>query len=831
MPDELLLLDVARAALQRHGGDDWTVRPGDAWCSLTPAGHIPRQHGWKLHLSATPWTAPIALGRAAEVLIRSGCPFTFATGLGDGRFLTAYPRNDDQFRELAARLHQVTEGLAGPRLRSDRPVRPGSLVHARYGVFTDQRVLTDDGLLVARMTGPDGRTVDDAHRAAPDWAVYPLDDQPAKEPELVGGRFRLRRAIRQATKGGVFRAVDEHDGTDVVVKQARAYVDARLDGTDVRDRLRAEARMLERLAPAGVAPAFVALVDQNGDLFLVERAIAGETLDAAARRRPDREQVAHLARGLIDLVRRVHRAGFVVGDLKPQNVMVTPDREVRLIDVEYVGEPGVRPAPAFISRYSAPEVRAGSGSEPSADCFSLGVTVFRVATGLSATWISGQPGTPRSRPECEHLLAYVGRDHPELEPFTALVLGLTEADPARRWSLEQAYAYLEAPTPGTRTAARPLRSHDPDRVIRDGLTHLRRTMTPDRATLWPTRSDADPGNAWHGAAGMLKILDGEALRTATTWVAERVGDVPRLLPGLAVGRAGTAWALHDAATALGDDRAAAKAVELAKRLPTAGPSPDITHGLSGAGLAHLHLWNATGDKDLRDRVVTYAEAVLAAARRADGRWTWPTSATADSKLAGVHNYGYAHGVAGAGAFLLAAGLACDEIREPALEAAHGAAETLLAAAIIDDGRIAWPKAVGSSEPGGAAGQWCDGPAGIGGFLIRMWSATGDGRYAEAAGLCATTAVRQLWSLAPGACCGLAGVGHFLLDLADLTGETTAAEHAAGVLLAQCRTEDGLLLPGPRESGLDYAGGLAGTLGFLLRLRDGGTDPWSVTMTA
>ena len=75
------------------------------------------------------------------------------------------------------------------------------------------------------------------------------------------------------------------------------------------------------------------------------------------------------------------------------------------------------------------------------------------------------------------------------------------------------------------------------------------------------------------------------------------------------------------------------------------------------------------------------------------------------------------------------------------------------------------------------------------------------------------------------------MGHFLLDLADLTGETTAAEHAAGVLLAQCRTEDGLLLPGPRESGVDYAGGLAGTLGFLLRLRDGGTDPWSVTMTA
>ncbi|MGW2221707.1 class III lanthionine synthetase LanKC N-terminal domain-containing protein [Nonomuraea sp. NPDC001684] len=43
--------------------------------------------------------------------------------------------DDEQFRRLAAELDRVTSGLPGPVILSDRPVRPGSLVHYRYGVF------------------------------------------------------------------------------------------------------------------------------------------------------------------------------------------------------------------------------------------------------------------------------------------------------------------------------------------------------------------------------------------------------------------------------------------------------------------------------------------------------------------------------------------------------------------------------------------------------------------------------------------------------------------------------------------------------------------------
>ncbi|HEU5331573.1 MAG TPA: class IV lanthionine synthetase LanL [Actinocrinis sp.] len=893
--DGQLLLDVARAVLTRHGEGHWAVRPTEKWCFLTPPDDRPRKHGWKLHVSATPLSAPIVLARAATVLVRRGCSFKFAPDLANvaqlvdiwqdrgfgGKFITAYPRDDEHFRVLATLLDEATEGLAGPQILSDKPFRPGGLVSSRYGAFHGDRRLTDDGVFVVQMAGPDGSVVDDVRNgwfSPPPWAVYPFSEQPAPPAAappsiLLGGRFRVHRAIRHANKGGVFRGTDERDGAEVVVKQARAHVGARLDGTDVRDRLREEARMLDRLAPLRVAPAKVALFEEQGDLFLAEQAIPGEPLDAVTRRTdgaPSAAVLLTLARNLVDLVGTVHEAGLVINDLKPQNALATPDGEVVLVDVEHITERGAKGIPAYTRHYAAPEIveeprrgRSGLIADPAADCFSLGLTVFCMVTGLPATWVSGRPGARRSRAAREDMLAHITRTHPELEPFAALIVGLTQSDPEQRWTVKTAREYLAAAPRDRRStsAATPMRPTSLDEVIRDGIAHLQRTMTPHKESLWrmrpQPRGQADPCNAWNGAAGGLKVLARayaarpdlalpedplrRALEEAADWVDARAFAIPRLLPGLSFGRAGTAWALYEAADLLDDDAMAARALNLAKRLPLAGPSPDVTHGLSGAGLVHLHLSTVSGDEELRERALMYAEAVLKAARRDGDAWSWPHAKQADSALAGLDVYGYAHGVAGAGAFLLAAaqaeagaggsGEGSSEARERCMEGARGAADTLLAAALTDGGAPAWPSAVGGAEPSGVGGQWCNGQTGIGGFLLRFWAQTGEQRYGEAALECAAAVVRHAWSLAPGACCGLAGVGHFLLDAAQLTGQEELradAEHVAGLLEAQHSIEAGPPKAAERDTGLDYAGGIAGVLDFLIRLRHGGPNPWTPT---
>src|SRR6202034_3808126 len=104
-------------------------------------------------------SAPLILHRCAAVLIAEQTMFKFAGTLGrtaelvsgcynrggGGKFITAYPRNDEQFRRLAEQLHLATKDLPGPGILSDRPYRPGSLVHYRYGGFKAIVRLSNDG--------------------------------------------------------------------------------------------------------------------------------------------------------------------------------------------------------------------------------------------------------------------------------------------------------------------------------------------------------------------------------------------------------------------------------------------------------------------------------------------------------------------------------------------------------------------------------------------------------------------------------------------------------------------------------------------------------------
>ncbi|MER6197923.1 class IV lanthionine synthetase LanL [Streptomyces sp. NPDC001586] len=911
--DSLLLLDVARAVLGRSGGQRWTLQPTESWCFVRPPGlAVRRKHGWKLHVSATPLSAALVLARSAEVLTRRSASFKFAVDLervirlGDvwhdrgtgGKFITVYPEDDDRFRVLARELDAATAGLSGPRILSDRPVRPGSLVFFRYGQFSGDMVLTDDGVLEPWMTGPDGSRVKDERAAGftfPPWATYPFPDAsvtpaPAAAPVLLGGRFKVLRAVRHANKGGVYRALDERTGLEVIVKHARAHVGARLDGTDVRDRLRDEARMLDQLAPLGVTPEKLQLFEEQGDLFLAEELVPGQPLHLwqSARAReggPGADEAAAMVARLVTLVRTVHEAGFVIRDFKPHNVMVGPSGELRLIDTEYVIEAGQERAPAYTRGFAAPEVRAlglhASAAEstevarPEADRFSLGVVLFSLLTDLDPRWAAGwTDGADRadgadSLADGQRPLPLIALAHPPLAPFGELIDGLTRADPGTRWTLPHALAWLSgpdgpngpstgtpetaAPAPATppRAALPPYRPDAIDRLLDDGLAHLQRTMTPWRATLWPAPEwnvpRSDPCNTWNGAAGVLATLthaaqargDTSLLTTvaeAARWLDERLFSVDRLLPGLCFGRSGTAWALYDAARLLGDTAMADRAIALAGRLPSRWPSPDVTHGLSGAGTACLHLWQATADESLLDAAFARADAVLDAADRTDGNWTWPTSRATDSVLAGAHTYGFAHGTAGVGAFLLAAAAAA-EVRGHTGEAgrftaaALGAGDTLVRVARVEDGRAAWPAEVGGEPQFRPSTQWCNGPAGIGTFLIRLWAATGRQPFADLAEQAAAAGVSDPWRAIAGACCGNAGTGHFLLDLAEITGEAryrAQAEGLAAVIDAQHCTSDGLRLVADATSGSEYGNGAAGILDFLLRLRHGGTRPWTVS---
>ncbi|MCC3772297.1 lanthionine synthetase C family protein, partial [Streptomyces sp. UNOC14_S4] len=446
---------------------------------------------------------------------------------------------------------------------------------------------------------------------------------------------------------------------------------------------------------------------------------------------------------------------------------------------------------------------------------------------------------------------------PALRALAPLVLGLT-ADGPSRWPLDKAAAFLRAEPAGQSASAGPaLPRHHLDRLIADGLDHLAATAEPAAEYLWPTPRalpHGDPCSVRLGAAGALAALDRAArtgetraeplLRTAAYWLDERLTLPSRILPGLHSGRSGAVWALHDAARTIGDATLAGRAREYALRIPLDWHDPDVCHGLAGAGLAQLHLWHTTRDHRFADRTMQCADALLGLTGLADGGVDWPVDTRHRAELAGSAGYGFAHGVAGNAAFLLAAGR---DLGSPDLvDIAVGAGHTLCAVAERHGDAAYWP---GGPRRGGRTGPgcWCDGASGVGTFLVRLWRLTGDRLFRTWAERAARAAYRDRWRLAPGVCHGVAGDAELLLDLADATGQERyrdrAAEAAMCLYVRAARRDGRLVMPDdipcgadgipygtdgtPYGTGHGHGTGAAGALDFLLRLKHGGPRSWLV----
>uniref|UniRef100_A0AAU2UYM8 Class IV lanthionine synthetase LanL n=1 Tax=Streptomyces sp. NBC_00003 TaxID=2903608 RepID=A0AAU2UYM8_9ACTN len=906
---------LARILAQAEPTTTWRVHHREPWCMVSPAHHISRRQGWKLHVSATPLSAPQVLESAARVLVAHGCAFKFAATASiaaemnavrasraqSGKFLTAYPADDEQLRLLARELDDRTRGLAGPAILSDRRYRPGSLVHYRYGCFARPRELNDEGFYEGRLRAPDGTFVADERNpwfAPPPWARSPFPVSASAssgrrrgDPVLLADRYLVKEAIRHSNRGGVYRARDEHTGDTVLLKEARPHVGAGFDGRDARDWLRHEAEILRRLAPLGITPAVREVFEAGGHVFLAEDLIEGVNLQqwTADRLRTGDGRVLvaeawSLASELAAMIGQLHTEGFVLRDFKPGNVVMTPEVRPVLVDLECAVSTG-SPVPVAGTRgFTAPEYletpagphAAPPAPGPEADCFSLGATLLHVTAGISPVLA---PDSPPARPTGERLAELIATAAPELPALRALaplITGLT-GDGAERWTLERAAEYLskgadaseEARAKGQADARHPeahpgswpgaahrrlaLRSTpsgpavpSTERLLADGLAFLADTMDPAQEYLWPGPAalpDGDACNVQLGAAGVLAVLDravrcgheaaAPTLHTAAAWLDRQLAAPGRILPGLYFGRSGAAWALFEAATTLGDTALADRAIAYALNIPLEGGNPDICHGLSGAGLAQLHLWHATGDRRFAERAVQCADGVLSLLHEGPGV-EWDAGPEFRAELAGSLCYGFGHGVAGNAAFLLAAGRDLD--RADLIDIAVGGGHTLCAVAQWRSGSAHWPKGPGRTERPGL-NFWCNGTSGIGTFLVRLWHETGDQRFLEHAEGAAHAVRQQRWQVGPGTCHGAAGNAELLLDLHELTGETRHREAAfdlASCLTLRAARRDGrFVMPDDtlREICASYNVGISGVLDFLLRLTHGGPRSWLVDRPA
>ena len=196
--------------------------------------------------------------------------------------------------------------------------------------------------------------------------------------EVLVGRYRIERSLGRGGMGAVHLARDVLLDRAVAVKRLR---DPWLEEADAMRSLVAEARALAALDHPHIAR--VQDVIEASPPALVMEFVAGRTLEEWLAEKQPAPAVLEALRQTVDAVAYAHRHGVVHCDLKPRNVLVTPDSDVKIIDfgiafmwsvIETLTSDATRPK-RYTPRYAAPEVVRGATPSPASDVYSLGVVI------------------------------------------------------------------------------------------------------------------------------------------------------------------------------------------------------------------------------------------------------------------------------------------------------------------------------------------------------------------------------------------------------------------------------------------------------------------------
>lgn len=201
---------------------------------------------------------------------------------------------------------------------------------------------------------------------------------------LLDGRYLVQAKIASGGTSTVYRGVDVRLDRPVALK----VMDSRYAGDDqFLTRFQLEARTVARLKDPGL----VAVYDQGLDgrhPFLVMELIEGGTLrELLAERGPmPPHAVVAVLRPVLGGLAAAHRAGLVHRDVKPENVLISDDGDVKIADfglVRAVAAARITSTSVILgtAAYLSPEQVHNGNAGPRSDVYSAGILTYELLTG------------------------------------------------------------------------------------------------------------------------------------------------------------------------------------------------------------------------------------------------------------------------------------------------------------------------------------------------------------------------------------------------------------------------------------------------------------------
>ncbi|MGI5272648.1 class III lanthionine synthetase LanKC [Nonomuraea sp. CA-218870] len=609
--------DAGFSILHRPAPAGWSSEITETWCYYAPNSEPPMPaQGWKIHVSARLDDAEKAISAVYDYCIPRMIPFKFLRGpavlvmvnskaasrASSGKLITIYPRDEAQLELVLKELDELLRDVRGPYILSDLRYGEGPLF-VRYGGFAERHCLSGGERVLAVEDG-DGTLVPDVRGAifsVPPWTTLPEFLKPhlaARNAVTMSDLpYEIDRVLHFSNGGGVYLARHLHTGDQVVLKEARPHAGLDALGRDAVTRLAHERAILERLAGLGVAPQLRDHFTVGEHHFLVQEFVDGTPLQRRlvhryplTRATCDADDLAAYTRWALDTLDQVeaaiealHERGVVFGDLHPDNILLTEDGRVVLIDYEVatLTDDGARAAlahPAFV----APPDRQGADVDRYAmACLRLGLFAPQCTIML--------PLSPAKVAQLGELVAETFPGTGDMaRTAAATIMGRAPSEPVS--------------TDGKRADGGRTRAEDPPMPgsapwprLRDALRRaITAAATPDRDDrLFPGDvAQFRPGgglNLAHGAAGVLYALavtGAGRFPEYDDWLRERARrPIPGSGLGLYDGLHGIAYVLDR----LGYRQDALDVVDICLREKWEGLESALHTGLAGIGLNLLHL--------------------------------------------------------------------------------------------------------------------------------------------------------------------------------------------------------------------------------------------------
>lgn len=204
-------------------------------------------------------------------------------------------------------------------------------------------------------------------------------------PETIS-KYHITGMLGEGAMGVVYKALDPRIDRVVAIKTIHPGMMQMGMAEEMSERFLREIRAVGNLRH----PNIVAIYDtdeQDGVPFYVMEYVEGHDLSDLFRdnARFSMEQVLHIGRQLLDAFAYTHQHGIIHRDIKPGNIFITKEGDVKVTDfgIAHVENSDLTQAGTSLGTpsYMSPEQCAGQAVDNRSDLFSIGIVLYQLLTG------------------------------------------------------------------------------------------------------------------------------------------------------------------------------------------------------------------------------------------------------------------------------------------------------------------------------------------------------------------------------------------------------------------------------------------------------------------